>query len=279
MNVVTPASLADALRAKHAHPEARAIAGGTDLLAQWQAGVARPPMVIALERVHDLREISAEADGLRIGAGVTHARLIREHEVAHTYPALAEAAATVGAPAIRAMGTIGGNIANASPAADIPPALLAYDAHVIVISVRGERSVPLDRFFVGYRNVDLAPDELLAAVWMPRPRPGTHARYLKVGTRAAQSIAKVALGAAIGVDAARVVTHVRLAAASVAATPIRLHDVEAALIGRALDAATIAGASAAARASVTPIDDVRSTAAYRTRILGSLVERFLCGVA
>ena len=216
---------------------------------------------------------------MRIGAGVTHARLIREHEVAHTYPALAEAAATVGAPAIRAMGTIGGNIANASPAADVPPALLAYDAQVIVVSVRGERSMPLDHFFVGYRTVDLAPDELIAAVWMPRPDAGTYARYLKVGTRAAQSIAKVALGAAIRVDAARVVTHVRMAAASVAATPIRLFDVEVALAGRVLDTAAMARAAAAARASVTPIDDVRSTAAYRTRVLGTLVERFLGGVA
>jgi CO/xanthine dehydrogenase FAD-binding subunit len=279
MNVVTPSSLFDALRAKDAHPDARALAGGTDLFAQWQAGAARPETVIALERVHDLREITADRDGLRIGAAVSHARLIREHEVSHGYPALAAAAQTVGAPAIRAMGTIGGNIANASPAADLPPVLLAYDAQVVLVSLRGERSVPIAQFFTGYRRVDLAADELIAAVWLPRPADATHAAYLKVGTRAAQSIAKVALGAAVVLDASRAVVHVRMAAASVAATPVRLPEVEAAIAGCRLDAATIARAADVARTTVQPIDDVRSTAAYRARILGNLVERFLGSVA
>jgi len=275
MNVVTPTSLYEALDAKHTHPEARALAGGTDLFAQWQAGVAKPDTVIALERVHDLREIVVERDGVRVGAGVSHARLVREHEIAHTFPALAEAAQTVGAPAIRAMGTIGGNIANASPAADLPPALLAYDAQVMLASLRGTRSVPVSTFFVAYRRVDLAPDELIAAIWLPRPAPGTHARYLKVGTRAAQSIAKVALGAAVRLDDHGVIVHARMAAASVAAMPVRLAAVEDALVGMRLDAAAIGAAVAAAQASVAPIDDVRSTAEYRQRVLGRLVERFL----
>lgn len=274
MIVHTPASLAEALAIKAAHPAARALLGGTDLLAQWQAGTAKPDELIALEPLGELKRLEVTATGLAIGAGVTHSALAHDPAVGRTWPALAEAALTVGAPAIRNMGTIGGNLVNASPAADLPPALLAYDAEVEVASRRDTRRVAIAWFFTAYRRVDLGPDELVVAIHVPQPPGGAFSGYQKVGTRAAQSIARVALAGCLAMRAGTV-GHVRLAAASIAAIPTRLASVESLLLGRPLTPATLAEARALASSSVTPIDDVRSTAEYRRYALGALVERFL----
>jgi CO/xanthine dehydrogenase FAD-binding subunit len=272
--VHTPSSLAEALALKAARPGSRALLGGTDLLAQWQAGAARPDEVIALEPLHELKRLEVSADRAVIGAGVTHHVLAHDAAVRAGWPALAEAALTIGAPAIRNMGTVGGNLANASPAADLPPALLAYDAEVEIASPHATRRVAIAWFFTAYRRIDLGPDELLVAVSVPRPPSGSHSSYQKVGTRAAQSIARVGLAGCLALQD-DTVAHVRLAAASVAAVPTRLPPVEAFLLGRPLTAATMAEARALAASSMTPIDDVRATADYRRHALGALVERFL----
>lgn len=278
MNVHLPATLAEALQIKQQHPAARPVLGGTDLLAQWQAGAARPDEVISLEAVGELRDVATSDSGATIGAGVSHFTLAHDPALAERLPALAAAARTVGAPAIQMMGTVGGNLANASPAADLPPALLAYGAEVVVASAHGRRHVAIERFFTGYRQIDLGPDELIVAVHVPWPAPGTYSNYYKVGTRAAQSIARVALAGCVRTrDGA--VASVRLAAASVAATPTRLTSLEEAVRGRPLSAELARDARITASASIAPIDDVRGTAQYRRHALGALVERFLLQAA
>jgi xanthine dehydrogenase FAD-binding subunit len=278
MNVHVAASLEDALQFKRAHPSARPLLGGTDAIAQWQAGAARPDHVLALETIRELKQLEPGPGGLRIGAGVDHFTLAHHVAVRDRLPALATAARTVGAPAIQMMGTVAGNIANASPAADLAPALIAYGAEAIIASVDRERRVPLDRLFVGYRKIDLTPQELLVGVMVPWPPGGAFSEYHKVGTRAAQSIARVGVAGCITLGS-RMVTRVTLAAASVAATPLRLVEAEQALTGRELTAELASHARDVAASSVSPIDDVRGTAAYRRRVLGLLVERFLLRAA
>lgn len=225
MNVHLATSLGDALQFKGAHPSARVLLGGTDLLAQWQAGAARPDEVLALESLPELQRIQHEDAGVTIGAGVSHFAIAHDEVLTRRLPALSLAARSVGAPAIQLMGTLAGNIANASPAADLPPSLLVYDARVLIASERGERQVALEWFYTGYRRLDLGPDELIVGVQVPWPAQGTSSAYLKVGTRAAQSIARVALAGRVSATDG-VVSHVRFAAASVAATPVRLTAVE-----------------------------------------------------
>ncbi len=278
MIVHTPATLREALEAKAIRPAAQPLLGGTDLLAQWQAGAARPVEVIALDQIEELKTILEAEDGVRIGAGATHQALARHPSLRRRLPALAEAAGTVGAPAIRNMGTIAGNLANASPAADLPPALLAYDAEIELASAHTTRRVGLERFFTAYRRVDCAADELIVAVIVRWPAAGTHSAYHKVGTRAAQSIARVGVAGSLAVEG-DCVSHIRLAAASVAAVPLRLRAAEQHLLGRSLTASAIAGAAAVAATEITPIDDVRSTAAYRRFAVEQLVRRFLTRAA
>jgi CO/xanthine dehydrogenase FAD-binding subunit len=278
VNVHLPASLADALRFKREHPSARPLQGGTDLLVQWQAGVARPDDVLALEPLEELRRLEVTDTGVTIGAGVSHYTLAQARDVQARLPALAQAARSVGAPAIQMMGTLGGNLANASPAADVPPALLVYDAQVVVAFDRGQRRVAVEWFYTGYRRVDVGPDELIVAVHVPWPENGACSAYYKVGTRAAQSIARVALAGRVTIRDG-VATAVRFAAASVAPTPARLAAVEDLVSGHAVTPDLAARARAAAAEAVTPIDDVRGSAAYRRHALGALVERFLLRAA
>lgn len=274
MNVHVAASVQDALAFKARHPKAVPLLGGTDLLVQWQAGAGRPEDVLALEPVDEIRRIDVDDAAIVIGAGVTHHALAHDALVQAHLPALAGAARTVGAPAIQMMGTIGGNLANASPAADLPPALLVYDAEVVIASTRATRRVALPWFFTAYRRVDLAPDELIVAVRVPVPRDGAFSAYYKVGTRAAQSIARVGLAGCAVVEHGRI-ADLRLAAASMAPTPVRLPSIEDLVRGRDLTPALAAEARTAAASALTPIDDVRASAAYRRHAIGALVERFL----
>lgn len=274
MIVHTPSTLAEALQLKSERPAARPLLGGTDLLAQWQAGVARPEELIALESLRELRRIVESPEGVTIGAGATHHAIAHHPAIASRLPALAEAARTVGAPAIRNMGTIGGNLANASPAADLPPALLAYDAEVELATATGTRRIAIEAFFTGYRQVDLAPGELIVSVVVRWPAAGTRSAYYKVGTRAAQSIARVGIAGSLRTERGSV-AHARLAAASVAAVPLRLVEAERRLLGNPLTPDTAREAAAAAASGITPIDDVRSTAAYRRFAVEGLVRRFL----
>src|SRR5208283_3932366 len=190
------------------------------------------------------------------------------------FPLLAKASSWIGSIANQSRATLGGNLVNGSPAADSSPALLVYDAEIELVSVRGSRRIPYSGFRTGYKQNAMAPDELLYAIHLPR-RFAQHRQYLrKVGTRRAMAVSKVEL-AATALLAGRVVSEVRVAAASLAPFPARLYQVEATLLGQSIDTQTIQAAREALLAEAKPIDDIRSTAEYRRQVAANLVEEFL----
>jgi CO/xanthine dehydrogenase FAD-binding subunit len=251
------------------------LAGGTDLMVQWQSGVVPvPDRAISLHALDEMQQISKTQGTLVIGAGVTHARLRASADVQQALPALAAAAGTIGAAQIQARGTISGNVANASPAGDLAPALLITDGHVVVASVRGERTVPLTDFFLGYRKIDLQPDELIVRFLLPACPDGYTEQFRKVGTRAAQSISKIMAACRMQTDDG-IVRQAAIALGSVAPTVVRLPELEHWLAGKGLCMERAAEAEQRAAAEVKPIDDIRSTAEYRKWISGRLVRDFL----
>lgn len=277
---LAPASLEEALEQLRQHPEAEVLAGGTDLWPQWTASGQRPARVLSLHKLTGLRGIAEEGAALRIGAAATHTDLVRSELVARACPALAEAAATVGAQQIQNRGTIGGNLVNASPAANLPPPLVAAGAEVELTSAaRGARSVALDAFYRGYREIDRAPDELLTAILVPALPAGGRERFHKVGTRRAQAISKVMGACRLTFDADGAIATAGVAFGSVAATVLRLAELEHWLVGRVPGARTAAVAGEQAAAAVHPIDDVRSSADYRVHVVRRLVQRWISPAA
>jgi CO/xanthine dehydrogenase FAD-binding subunit len=250
------------------------IAGGTELMVAFSAGRLNAPKLVSLWGIADLRGIEAKSDTIAIGAAATFLDLRRDTAIAREFPLLARAASWIGSIANQSRATLGGNLVNGSPAADSSPALLAYDAEIEMISVRGTRRVPYSEFHTGYKRNVLAPDELLYAIHLPR-RFARHKQYLrKVGTRRAMAIAKVALGATALLEK-NVIGEIRLGAASLAPYPVRLFSTEAALLGKALTRETLQAARGALLAEIKPIDDIRSTAEYRRRVAVNLLEEFL----
>jgi CO/xanthine dehydrogenase FAD-binding subunit len=250
------------------------IAGGTDLMVQYAAGTLRARKLFSIWNLPDLRRIEAFSDEIRIGAGCTYTDL-REHPIVKTdFPLLARAASWVGGISNQNRGTLGGNIVNASPAADSLPALLTYGADLVLVSVRGERRLPYRDFHLGYKKTQLAADELIRCICLPRRFPGyvTYAR--KVGTRNAQAISKVCMAALARLDGG-IVRDVRIAVGSVAPVPLRLTETERILEGNRVEPSIAALAKTTAAAEIRPIDDIRSTARYRAAVMGNLVAEFL----
>jgi xanthine dehydrogenase FAD-binding subunit len=225
-----------------------------------------------LRRVPGLRGVEERGDRIWIGALTTHAELGRAPLLRAVAPLLREAALTIGAVQVRTQGTIGGNVANASPAGDVLTALYALDAEVELSGPGGGRVLPIAAFVKGPRRTALLAGEVLTGVTVPRPGPELQG-YEKLGLRAAQAIAVVSLAVRLELDGA-VVRDAALALGSVAPTPIRAPAAEAALRGRPLDAATVGAAARALSATATPIDDVRASAQYRRAMAGALLERF-----
>ncbi|HEX4805207.1 MAG TPA: FAD binding domain-containing protein [Conexibacter sp.] len=278
MEVIRPESWREALAAKAAHPAAVPLAGGTDVMVELNFDRRRPARLLDLSRVAELREWSVEDGQLRIGAGVTYARAIRE--LGHLAPGLAIAARTIGSPQIRNRGTIGGNLGAASPAGDSHPPLLAADAQVELASARGARLVPARDFYVGPKRSLLADDELIAAIRLP-VATGPQ-QFAKVGTRNAMVIAVCSFALAIDREQRRVGTGI----GSAGPTPLRAARAEAFLedvlterdawaCEAPLDDATRARFGELVAAAARPIDDVRGTAAYRRHALGVLAGRAL----
>ena len=253
----------------------RPMAGGTDLLVQITGELGDPPdRVLDLWGLDELRGINVEPGTLVIGALTTYAELRRSRDVQDHLPALAEAAATIGAAQIQNRGTIGGNVANASPAGDTLPLLLVTDAELILGSVRGERTVPAAEFWPAYRRTALAADELLLRIRFPIDE-ARQVRFRKVGTRRAQAISKVVMALAWESAADGAWRRVRLALGSMAPTPVRARRTEAVLEGAAPSAATADRAAASLAAELTPIDDVRSTAEYRRAVASRVLHRLI----
>jgi CO/xanthine dehydrogenase FAD-binding subunit len=275
---LAPRSWADALAAKAEHPEAVAIAGGTDVMVDLNFDRRRPSALLDLARVDEMAEWGREDGMLRVGAGVSYTRVI--DELGKQLPGLAMASRTVGSPQIRNRGTVGGNLGSASPAGDAHPPLLATGALVEVESVRGTRRVAVEEFFVGPKRNVLAPDELIAA-FLVRPAPGPQ-QFSKVGTRNAMVIAVVSFALALDPEHERVGTGI----GSAAPTPVRAAAAEELLEGELtaggsweargpLDPHLVAHFSELVASAASPIDDVRSTAAYRRHALAVMARRAL----
>lgn len=272
--LVAPGSLADVLDDLARHPGARPFAGGTDLMVVLEAGHLAEGRYVSLQHCPELAGIQEiEGGRISIGATTTYTEIQRSQRLARDYPLLGMAARETGGVATQNRGTIGGNIANASPAADTPPVLLVYDAELELISAAGSRRVPYARFHLGYKQMDLAPGEIIGRVILPQPQKG-NAYYRKVGTRRAQAISKVCLAGWIRVEA-NAVQDVRIAVGSVAPTVVRAVAAEESLRGQPLDAGSIAAAERALLAEIAPIDDIRSTARYRARVAANLLREFL----
>jgi CO/xanthine dehydrogenase FAD-binding subunit len=279
VDFLQPTTWADALAARAERPDALPIAGGTDVMVELNFDRRRPGALLDLGRVGELREWSVDRDRVRLGAGVTYARVIAE--LGADLPGLAMAARTVGSPQIRTRGTVAGNLGAASPAGDSHPPLLAAGAAVEVASAaRGTREIPAAEFYTGVKRNALAPDELIAAVLVPRARGPQ--QFSKIGTRNAMVIAVTAFAVALHPHREEVGTGV----GSAAPTPRRALDAEAFLAGE-LTAAGLWQSRGPlpeplARAfgdrvssAADPIDDVRGTAAYRRHSLAVMARRAL----
>jgi CO/xanthine dehydrogenase FAD-binding subunit len=246
-------------------------------LRQPQRG-KRPPAVVNVKRIPGLTVIDVRAEAIRLGALTTLTALTEHPVIAAEYPVLPFTARYMGSPAIRHLATVGGNLCNASPAADLPPVLLVLDAEVGIVGPAGERRLPLDRFFRGPGQTALAEGELLTWVEVPRKHAGWILRYERLDVRRAMDIAIVGVALALRRDGARV-TEARLALGAVAPTPPRVPDAEAALVAGGLQAAAVARAAELAMAAPRPIGDVRATAEYRREMVGALVRRALAPLA
>jgi CO/xanthine dehydrogenase FAD-binding subunit len=254
------------------------IAGGTEVMVALSAGRLAQRQLLSLHRLRELRFVDVLPETVTIGAGATFTDLRRDAAIAADFPLLALAASWTGSVANQNRGTIGGNIVNASPAADSPPALLAYDARVTLVSTRGARTIPYDEFHVSYKRTVLGAEELLFSITLPRRFGGYRGYIRKVGTRNAQAISKVALAGVALIDDGKI-AEVRLGAASLREVPTRCFAAEKALLGGAVAAgateALIASARAALASEARPIDDIRSTAKYRAAVAGNLLEEFV----
>jgi len=263
-----------ALKARYG-ADALPVAGGTDASLRLRAGQQRPRVLFSMAGA-GLNHLDLTGDGLVLGACVTMADLAADHAVRTTWPALAAAAGSLGSPLIRVLATLGGNLGNASPCADTAPPLLVYGARAVLRSTRGLRSLPLEDFFTGPGTTALEDDELITEVRVPTPPGGTVAAFRKFGPRRANVIAASSLATALTFEN-RAVVRARVAAGSVAPTPVRLSRVEAFLQERA--AAELADAGVQEEAAelvlreVVPIDDVRGSAWYKGRVAANALMR------
>ena len=272
---VRPRDLDEALAVRARHPDWMVLAGGTDLMVNATHHAA-PAGIIDLWRLPGLHGITERGGAVTIGAGTTWLEVERDCAILESFAPLAAAAREIGALQIQARATLGGNVGTSSPVGDSLPVLLALDAELELASVRGRRRVPYREFCTGYRKTLLAADELIVAAHLPAPSARTKTTWRKVGTRRAQSISKVMGAAAIELDGGTVVAA-RVALGAVADRPIRIPAVEDAVRGLPVAKAADA-ARAAVRAAIRPIDDIRSTAAYRLAVAENLVARFFSGI-
>lgn len=281
-DLIAPRSLEEALGLLAAEPGKHTpLAGGTELMVALNTGRLQSRALLSLHKLTTLRFLREDPETLHIGAGTTFTDIRRNQTIARELPLLALAASWTGSVANQNRGTLGGNLCNASPAADTPPALLAYGASVTLVSAAGTRTLPYTDFHLGYKRTVLQPDELLHTVHVPRIFGGYRHYLRKVGTRNAQAISKVAFAAVARLEE-QTLRDVRFGAASLADRPLRCAATEAALEGQSLAAnsleQTIRLGRAALASEARPIDDIRSTARYRCAVAANLLEEFLRGL-
>ncbi|MBU1699649.1 MAG: xanthine dehydrogenase family protein subunit M [Candidatus Eisenbacteria bacterium] len=274
IRALAPRSLEEAIYCLTENPDLIPAAGCTDLMVTQHVMGLDATGVMDLLRIPRLRGIRRYPGGWEIGATTTFSDISRSRRLHAALPALTVAASHIGAWQIQNRATLGGNIANASPAGDSLPVLLSLGARIVAAGSEGLREIPYESFHTGYRKTALSKGEIIAWVHIPDPLPESIQFFRKVGTRQAQSISKIALALCAAYRNGRI-ESVRIGAGSIAPVPIRLYKTEQLLTGRPGDPAAADEAAAAAMNEVTPIDDVRSTAEYRRYVLGRLVRRMV----
>jgi CO/xanthine dehydrogenase FAD-binding subunit len=276
--LVAPGTLQEALSLHASEPGSwLPVAGGTDVMVLYAAGKLQARKLVSIGGLRELRNIEVTSDEVCVGAGCTYTDLRQHAVIANEFPSLAQAAAWTGGIANQNRGTLGGNIANASPAGDYLPVLLVYDAELILVSASGRRQIPYRTFHCGYKKTLLAPDELIYGICISRNLSGYISYAKKVGARNAQAISKVFLAALARMSNATI-EDVRLAAGSVGPIPIRLVGTERALAGQIIDNRLLKIAGEVMAEEIQPIDDIRSTARYRGVVLRNLLSEFLQGL-
>ena len=288
-DLMMPETLGEALRLlAEGGPDVMALAGGTNLIPDMRGGSCRPRMLINIAGVDELRGIRLEDECLVVGGGATIAEMLDSPLIAQHAPLLREACASMANPLVRNRATVGGNLTNASPAADTAPPLLALDAEVELVSVQGSRHVRLQDFFLGPSTTVRHPNELLRSVRCPLKPPSANRysipprrdwAYRKLALRKASAVSVVSAAVSVTCDGDQHCLEARIALGAVASTPIRAYAAEAALRGDALTPATIARAAELAAETTRCIDDIRGGAAYRKRVTGVLVRRLLTEAA
>lgn len=271
----TPQALGETLELLSREPGAwKLFAGGTDLMVLLEAGKLAHQNYINIWNLDELRGIEITDEHVDLGALTTYTDMQANEVLRDEFPMLCQAASETGGLAIQNRGTVGGNIVNASPAADSPPALLAYDAEIELISSNGTRWIQYHGFHTGYKQMNIRPDELLSKIRLRRNQRITHQYYRKVGTRKAQAISKVCFAGVAGINKG-LIEDVRIALGSVAPIPLRCAKTEAVLRGKNPDKALADIAVEELSREIAPIDDIRSTGAYRLRVCLNLLREFL----
>lgn len=271
----TPASLAEALKTLKEKPnEWLPFAGGTDLMVMFEAGILKEGKFLNLLPLKEFAGITVTDDSVKLGSTVTYADIQVHPVLKKEFPNLCHAGSFTGSHAIQNRGTIGGNIANASPAGDSLPALMAYDATIELVSVDGVRKVSYKDFHTGYKKTLRRDDELIQAVYLPRKYSTARHFYRKVGTRAAQAISKVVCAGVADVKAHKV-NSIQLSMGSVGPMTIRLTKTEQFLTGKTLTPAVVASARVELLKDISPIDDIRSTASFRNDVAGNVLAQCL----
>lgn len=274
-NLISPRDLGEALDVLAQNNGAwKPFAGGTDLMVLLEAGRLPHKNYVNIWNLKELRGIEVTDSHVTLGALTTYTEVQNHPVLREEFPMLCQAARETGGIAIQNRGTLGGNIVNASPAADSPPALLAYDAELEMVSKTGTRKIAYSKFHIGYKQMDIRPDELLRAIHLPRHTKGLTHYYRKVGTRKAQAISKVCFAAVAGVKGDGI-DQVRIALGSVAPIPIRCFKTENAVNAQPLNDQTAAAAMQTLADEISPIDDIRSTKDYRLQVSLNLLEDFL----
>ncbi len=281
--VLRPSTWTDALEVLGAHPGARLVAGGTDVVVELARAQGPPVTLVDLTGVEGFATVTETDDALLLAGGVTHNQVVADPRFVDRALPLAQACLEIGSPQLRNRATLSGNLVTASPAGDSLSALMALDASVVLSSLDGgtrvDREVAVDAFFTGFRATECRDDEVITEIRVPKLRADQRGLWVKLGLRRAQAISVVHAGMVVGLDGGGTVTDARLSLGSVAATIVMSDVFAAGLVGRRLDEATIREVAGAVAGSIQPIDDVRATAEYRLETTAVLIRRSLRAIA
>ena len=275
MRVLRPSTIEEAVQTYARHADAVPLAGGTDFMVAFNAGEENGRLILDLGAMTSWKRVRESGGGLRIGALATHWQLQQDPRVAKRLPLLVDACATIGGRQIQTRGTLGGNIANASPAGDTFPPLAVYDARVRVLSTAGRRTLPIVDVFAGVKKTVLEPGELIESIDIDYPKKPARELFRKVGTRAASAISKTVAAGLLWLRKDGTIGELRFALGSMAPTVRRLRAVEAFVAGKRPTAEVVEEAVALLEEDVSPIDDLRSTRFYRLEVSRNLLRAFL----